>query len=131
MCDRLIRLGGFMLASQTECGFFVAKPRKDGGFKLNTYLYFDNPITQLNECQVCGLTRTSRHVRHRVGLYGWDLDGYADRYKPSKTTLCTTCWNRVRALHKRANECEELRKLIKNTIKEIKHGSPKEHENSR
>jgi len=128
--DRLSK-GGYALAGQTESGFLAALLRKDGEFNQRTFIYFDNPVTALNVCEVCARIGTIRQVRYRTNISGWDLDGYADRYKPSKTTLCTACWNRVRALHKRANECEELRKLIKNTIKELKNGSPEKHDNSR
>ena len=72
---------------------FLVNTNKKGNLSEKRALELVNPITMLNECEVCGRLSTPRRVCNRSDVYGWDISK-ANPFK-SKTMLCVRCWNRA------------------------------------
>ena len=122
---------------ENGCFIQVARRQTHHSRKPDEYsdtYFIHNPFSKLNLCDLCGKHGTARRVRYRDDVYDWNLMHdypiYARKGDPrlaeyfgqggGKNILCTSCWNKVKPLHKREKEAEELRGLIKTFQKEIK-----------
>lgn len=77
-------------------------------------------------CEVCGRTAG---VRYRADVHGWDWERrkngvipLSEMRRASKTELCTACWNRARAVKRRLDIGDELRRLVMRLDKEARSG---------
>ena len=74
------------------------------------------------KCQLCGKEGTSHSIRPRSDIWGWNRKDTDDYMTESKSTLCMSCWNKVRALVKREDQIRECTSLLKQIEKERKNG---------
>lgn len=95
----------------------AGKPRKRGECE---YAWF----TPLLTCQLCGFFSTPRNVRDRDDCYQYDHrpDHQRDQLRFNyemkvgnwgTPTLCTGCWNKVRAIIRRVDELRDLHTLVR------------------
>lgn len=82
-------------------------------------------FTELRKCDLCGITGTPKRVQWRSDVGYWNLDrnhlmrvDFSDRSRP-KDTLCMACWNKVRPIVKRLNECADNAALLRKMKREI------------
>jgi hypothetical protein len=119
-------------ASEKFCNYtdYVPRIKKDGkpGIKCDTVYVKYSPIYT---CDVCGKTGGHHSVRRRDAIYGWNFEKDQWRYDPvkSKSTLCTGCWNKARAVVRRRDEAEALQYSIKQLKKEIRNASKQANQN--
>ena len=87
----------FNILSHTENGFW-ANHNKVAVDSWSNAVFYENPVTTLRECEVCGKRSTPKKVQYRYTL-GFDY-------------LCMGCWNKLRPLEARINEHREVNTLI-------------------
>ena len=94
-------------------------PLKSGevGKRLRTvhYLY-----CIVNQCDICGLISSKNKVRNRDDVFSWNFENKKDWWTEPKNMLCMGCWNKVKALQKRQQESEGLRRYINKLHRTIK-----------
>lgn len=93
-------------------GWSEVRYKVDGG-RHSRFMWIENPHTKLVQCELCGVWSTPKRVNDRNDLHGWNFSVCKDFNTASKTTLCMSCCNKVRAKVRRENEAKECRKLIK------------------
>lgn len=94
--------------------------RKDGstGRRMQMVVY---EYTPLNTCELCGKTSTPKKVCYRSDISGWNREHRNDFAAAPIDTLCTGCWNKVRAVVRKihaANECSKLFNKLTRSIRD-------------
>lgn len=116
--DRWQRLNcKFNVVYETEKGYWF-NHCKIGNLSNKRIYFWENPVTELNTCELCGLTSTPKKVHYRSCVYGWNWKNNKDYQAESLETLCMGCWNKVRVQVKRSRELDEIRRLTKKLYKE-------------
>lgn len=105
-------------------------PLKNGkpGRRVHSVPVYYTPI---NCCDVCGTLVPPKKVCDRSGVWGWNFDGPKDYKSKSKSMLCMGCWNKIRPLHKKAIEVDELRTLINRLNRTISDEKKRNNQNHR
>lgn len=93
-----------------EDGFYfnTNKPESNAAGSWGRAWYHQHEFTVLRVCESCGKFGTPRKISHRN-----------DCYVPYVGTplLCCGCWNRARALLRKKEGLEALRKLVKQLLR--------------
>ena len=81
---------------------------------------YDNPVTMLNTCNVCGLKSTPKRVNIKGDIYGWNFKDNKSLGVKSKDCLCMSCWNKIKALTAKEYESVEIKRLTNKLLKEAR-----------
>lgn len=81
-------------------------------------------FTVLDECMLCHRLSTRKRICERNDVYGWNREGRKD-FSPSKSKLCTTCWNKVKVIVHAEKEIKDSQKLLNKLDKELANGRKK------
>lgn len=92
---------------------------KEAKYSLKSSEFYKYPSTTLKNCDLCGRLSTPKKIVYRSYIYGWNQKDKNDYLTKSKDYLCMGCWNKVRALVKKQNICDENRRLISKIKLEI------------
>ena len=98
-----------------ELYFYKRKDGKQGKLCSRIIGYY----TPLFTCELCGKVSTPFKVHEREDVIGWDWGKKGAREQPSKTLLCTGCWNKVKPISKRREEACLNSKLINKAKREV------------
>lgn len=90
------------------CGYWRGRTKSGAVHKRDSY-FVVNDITWLNECDLCGKISTPKRVTHRN--FAWITYKTFEIYDAS--CLCTSCWNKYRALEKRLLDAEHIAKVAR------------------
>ena len=121
------RLGlTFNVVGEDEKGYWFNFNKK-GNLSPKRAHYFENPVTILNTCFVCGKTSTPKKVQYRSKVHGWIDDKTYNRKYWDHAMLCMGCWNKVRPIEDRLWEAREIRRLTNKLNGEIKKWQKSQH----
>ncbi len=88
--------------------WFVWGKRKDGKTRSRPFQY-SAVFAPVRTCQRCGLLGSPRRVSYRSDVYGWNKEHPRDWSAPDISTLCMSCWNKVRPVMKMKEQAAELK----------------------
>ena len=115
--ERLAQYGRtFTVVRETEDGFYVNYNGSKKHTSRTCFIQF--PSTALVECELCHKIGVPKKIHDRNDVYGWTRDGRNDNTFEPKTCLCMSCWNKVKALVKRQDETNEIKRLISKLTRE-------------
>ena len=111
--DRRDRLGwNYTEIDSDKFGYWFNNNRSTKFTMRSNYHKYES--SELQECELCNRKSTKKRIHDRGTVYGWDQDS-DDPWKPSKTRLCMSCWNKVQPIKKAQNEAQEI-KYLKNKL---------------
>lgn len=76
--------------------------------------YGKYPKGSNNICGVCNKKGSNSNINTKWGLYGWNKDNrYSGCHHEAikKSTLCVSCWNKLKAIQKKEEEAREIKRL--------------------
>jgi len=85
---------------------FITRQVRNKSAKTYHYFVYRNPVTILNECEICHKISTPKKIHERRTSVFYDRETYNN-----KSCLCMSCWNKAKSLEKRTREIEELKTL--------------------
>jgi hypothetical protein len=85
---------------------FITRQIRNKSAKTFYYYIFRNPVTILNECDICHKISTPKKIHERRTSVFYDRETYNN-----KSCLCMSCWNKAKSLEKRTKDIEELKTL--------------------
>ena len=74
--------------------------------------------TPLRTCDLCKKVSTPRNISWRSDCFYWNRNGRND-YPPDQSTLCVSCWNKVKPLVKMQAELKGIKKLNAKVYREV------------
>jgi hypothetical protein len=77
------------------------------------------PHTKLTQCELCGFVSTSKKIVYRSDVSTWNWRHEKDWAAPSKSTLCMSCYNKVRPIDKRIQDIWASQLLINALKREV------------
>ena len=113
---------------EVEDGYYM-NHCKEGNLSCLRASFHQNALTVLNECGCCGKISTPKKV-HERSVRSWrysekelkdgdvDFDTFIESIKKD-SMLCTGCWNKVKAIEKREDEAQEIKRLTNKLKAEV------------
>lgn len=79
-------------------------------------------------CQHCGVIGGPRQIRCRNDVYGWNWQSPKDYSTESLSRLCTSCWNKAKAIKALQEGADEIGRLSKQIQKAYRQANRSSHE---
>ena len=88
------------------------------------------PYSPIRACDLCGKLGNKRRVMIRNDVYSWNKEHKKDYTTKLKNMLCMSCWNKVRPIYYKEQECDALLFLIRKLEREISNAKRNAHQNN-
>lgn len=118
-CGRFLRdTATERLFGRAKLGQWIAQPPRTNGSWLDKSGMCEECL-RVRHCDLCGKEGTTSTIYERNDVWGWNRDGRDDYTTESKSALCTSCWNKVRAIVRKQDEADECRRLLSQLTRSI------------
>ena len=120
LCGRFCRdTAHESMFSRAKWGQSIGAPARTNGWWLDKD-GMCNECRSIRYCDLCEKEGNAKTIYQRNDVWSWNFDGPKDYTTKSKSCLCMSCWNKVRAVVRRQDKADELQQEINKLNRSIK-----------